>query len=710
MAKSSNKNNTFKVKCSECGKEFEARSKRASICPTCKKKRMSARRSQKPVVGPIATPPVKQPSRPKIDFKELFPPDVWEEIPVDIETFLYDKRYLGASWTNRKGERTMFPFWQDVAKQIFPLPMRSPYHTIIFSGATGIGKTSVAMGVCLAYYLHIVLCLRNPHEYFDLADQKNIVFAVINIVTKTMAYKNAWGIINKMLIRSPWFMERGESTGGRRPEWVCTTKPVELIYGRNEDDLIGLDILFAFLDEVSFARNQSIERQIEIATEVFDVALERMKSRFTKFGGIYEGLMCMASSKRTDVSFLEKFTEKLIEGTDKNKILVIDRPRWEVLPPESYSGERFPVAVGDKYQPSQIIKPEEVEKFTQAGYRIIWPPIEEYNEFDRNMQKALTNIAGISVGQIGSFLRGDIVRQCVNPNLQNLAKQSVIFSGYKNNDQIWDYFDLTRCRPEDFTLPLFVHLDASLGGDGNSLVGTLVDYAVNTKDVSTGNLVPELHYRVLFKIKIRAPKGSRTSLEKNRQFIFWLVQQGFNLKGVSHDQYQSAEFHEILDKAGIPVFQQSIDAVKNGINQPYDTLKNTFYEERIEVFDDEDLIDELTHLEKYENGKVDKPMGGTDDAAQCLAGSVFLASKAKEEVLASGAVLMAKLDSTETNTGFLPFDLDKEISGHFSSYTPEAIKVDRKSTLRDQFTEFFGKEEDKKKEDSPIVNPGVFWG
>ena len=62
-------------------------------------------------------------------------------------------------------------------------------------------NTSVAMGICCAYYLYIVMCLRNPHAYFDLADQKEIVFAIVNIVTKTMAYKNAWGMLHKMLIR-----------------------------------------------------------------------------------------------------------------------------------------------------------------------------------------------------------------------------------------------------------------------------------------------------------------------------------------------------------------------------------------------------------------------------------------------------------------------------------------------------------------------------
>lgn len=469
-------------------------------------------------------------------------------------------------------------------------------------------NTSFAMGVLFAYYLHVVLCLRNPHEYFDLADSKNIVFAVLNIVTKAMAYKNAWGMLHKMLLKSPWFMARGGSTEGRRPEWFCTTKPVELLYGKCADDVIGLDILACMLDEVSFGRNMSIQRQIEIATEVFDAALERMKSRFTKFGGIYEGLMVMASSKRTDVSFLESFTKKLLDGADASKVYIVDKPRWEMLPSGTYSGKTFPVAVGDKFKVSEIIQEADIDTYKAAGYTIIHPPIENYGEFERDMQTALTNIAGISVGQISSFLRGDILRLCINPNRRNIFTESVFFSGYEDDDQYYERIDLSRCTEEDYRLPLFIHVDASLGSDGNSMVGVLVDYAV--QGMNETGVQPELHYKMLFKMKVRAPQGTHTGLFKNRQLIFWLRQQGFNIRGISIDQYQSFETTQILERAGFNVKKQSIDAVKDGINQPYAVLKDAIYEKRIEMFEDEDLINELVTLEKYENGKVDKPSGG----------------------------------------------------------------------------------------------------
>lgn len=725
------------VICKTCKKEFEVPlESRASICSECKKKRKTeARKKRKGMESktpakktntskankqpvkknkPLPTetlPAIAESINNGVDLDSLFPAEIWEERPVDIETFLFNRDYLGNAWLDGDGNKTMFPSWQDYAKKIFPLPMKSPYNTVILSGATGLGKTSIAMGVCCAYYLYIVMCLRNPHEYFGLADQKPIIFANINIVTKTMAYKNAWGMIHKMLISSPWFMQRGNKTTGKRQEWYCTTKPVELIYGRGPDDLIGLDILFCFMDEISFYRNQSVEKQIEAATEVFNSAWERMKSRYIKFGGIFDGLMVMASSKRTDQSFMESFIKTITDGVDAKRVLIIDRARWEMLPESSYSGKKFPVAVGDKFRPSQIIREEQLEEFKNAGYKIIWPPIENYAEFERDMNNALTNIAGISVGQISSFIRGDLVTSCIDGKYQNLITKSVIFSGYKDPDQYYEYVDLSRMSQEDFTLPLFVHLDASLGRDGNSIVGVVADYAVNQANSFTGNYEVELHYRELFKLKIRAPQGTHTGLNKNKQFILWLNQH-FNLQGVSRDQYQSEEFHQDLDRLGIKVTKQSIDSVTNGICQPYEILKNAMYEKRVTLLDDEDQTNELVSLEKHESGKVDKPQGGHDDTSQCLAGAIYLASKAKEEIMASGAVLLKQLDSSKEITGnsLPPAEVvAREIEQHFASYSPEAKVVSQKSELRDSWDAFFGGANEKKRPDESF-NISSRWG
>ncbi|MCM1322802.1 MAG: hypothetical protein NC218_01315 [Acetobacter sp.] len=618
----------------------------------------------------------------------------FERMPASFSTFIRDPYYLGNSWEHP------WPFWMEQGKKMFPLPLRSPYSALILLGATGVGKTSMAVNMVMAYFLHIVLCLRNPHEYFALEAQKKITFAFINIVTKSIAYKNAWGMFHTALLKSPFFMEYGIKTEGRRPEWVCTRKPVDLLYGRNADDVIGLDIICAFLDEVSFARNQNIKRQMEIAKSVFDACLERIQSRFTKFGGIFDGLIIMASSKRTDQAFAEVYAEELLSGKNGYRTLVIDKPRWEVLPEGTYSGKTFPVALGDKLRPSEIIEEKDVQTYKDAGYQIIYPPIETYDEFARDMMTALTNIAGVSVSGAGAFIAGNHIGACINRQSKNPFTQGVIFCGTKDSEMYQDYFDISRIRQEDLNAPWYIHLDASLGDDGNSISGGRILYAQEHTN-SLGLVQPELHYRQIFKVKVRAPKGDKTMLRKNEQFIFWLKAQGINLAKVTSDQYQSAQFGQDLVAAGINYGYQSIDRVTNGINQPYSVLRNSIYEHRIELLDDEDQTTELLHLVKYEDGRVDKPQGGNDDASQVLCGWVYAASQDKEKFVLNNVVLAETLLGTSGSEEFIAQEagLPQELIFTHEMFENEfgAYKTQGLSGYRSAYDDAFGDSKKKKK-------------
>lgn len=461
----------------------------------------------------------------------------------------------------------------------------------------------------------------------------------------------------------------------------------------------------AFLDEISFARIRNVKAAQERAMELFDAAHERMQSRFTKFGGLYEGLMIMASSKRTDQAFLEVFVEKLISDSDRQRVYIIDKPRWEVLPKGTYNGKTFPFAVGDKFLPSQIIKQDQIQEFKDLGYKIIYPPIETFGNFETNMMKALTDIAGISVMNQMTFLRGDKIRACINKNRLNPFIQSIIYVGNKDEIQYSDYFDLSRVLSEDFRKPMCIHVDASLGGDGNAISGAVVSYAKYQKDAED-NQVPELHYKQIFKIKVLAPKGDKVRLAKNYQFILWLRQKGFNIQLVTHDQYQSAPLHQDLEKKGFNVKYQSIDRVTNGINLAYQNLQTIIYEKRVDLLDDDDQTDELVALEQHEDGVVDKPEGGHDDASQALCGSIYGCGSFKEEFLRNNAVLLEATTGTREDTGVLTDIPDDAIASLIASQfgdfiSPNVSQIN--SGLRSDFDKFV-----KRPKDRVSKTPGGF--
>ena len=71
----------------------------------------------------------------------------YKEIPVDIETFLTDNRYLGQAWKDAAGKSKLYPFWLERLKEIFPDNVTTNYNTLLESGARGIGKSDEAVNM-----------------------------------------------------------------------------------------------------------------------------------------------------------------------------------------------------------------------------------------------------------------------------------------------------------------------------------------------------------------------------------------------------------------------------------------------------------------------------------------------------------------------------------------------------------------------------------
>jgi len=105
----------------------------------------------------------------------------WEEVPVDIETFLHDKRYLGKALVDGEGRYTLFEYWEDLLKRIYPDPLKPAIcNTLALTGSIGIGKSTEAVIIGI-YELYRMMCLRDPAVYYGIMSTDTISFAVINI-------------------------------------------------------------------------------------------------------------------------------------------------------------------------------------------------------------------------------------------------------------------------------------------------------------------------------------------------------------------------------------------------------------------------------------------------------------------------------------------------------------------------------------------------
>lgn len=61
----------------------------------------------------------------------------FDEIPVDIYTFITDDRYLGRGVIDKDGKQTIFPYWIEMLKKLFPNNMETKYNTLILTGCLG---------------------------------------------------------------------------------------------------------------------------------------------------------------------------------------------------------------------------------------------------------------------------------------------------------------------------------------------------------------------------------------------------------------------------------------------------------------------------------------------------------------------------------------------------------------------------------------------
>ena len=141
-----------------------------------------------------------------------------------------------------------------------------------------------------------------------------------------------------------------------------------------------------------------------------------------------------------------------------------------------------------------------------------------------------------------------------------------------------------------------------------------------------------MSFRLAFSTSIKAPKGHQISFEKNRHFIRWLRDQGFKIKGITSDTYQSYDLQQQLKAEGFECSILSVDRVENNICIPYQYLRSTIYEKRLSMYKSERLFDEFVDIERNMNtGKVDHSPNGHKDVLDAVCGATFNASKFAEQ-------------------------------------------------------------------------------
>ena len=618
----------------------------------------------------------------------------YEEIPVDIETFLKTSKYLGRGLIDDEGRFTVFPYWVEMLKKIYPDPLKpAKYNTLALTGSIGIGKSFVAVLIGL-YELYRMMCLKDPYVYYGLQPIDKISFAVMNI-TLDASRGVAWDKMQQLLQSSEWFMEKGTVSGTVNEEWH-PPKGIELIAGSLSRHIIGRAVFWSFFDEISFQPNQDVEKQKEKAKALVNTAIARMQSRFMR-GNVNPTILVLASSKRTEQSYMETFIESKKKNESKTT-LVIDEPQW-VIREDKNTVQKFNVAIGNKFLSSEVIPLNATEKdlsiYRDRGYNIIQVPMGYYENFIDDIDIALQDIAGISTTQSSKYIAGQRLAEVKDRELKNPFTKDIIEVGNAKEDitQYSEFFNMDYVDKSMMEKPLYVHLDMSISGDKTGIAGIWIKGIRNSTENKPVN--NELVYKLAFSVAVKAPKGYQISFEKNRQFIYWLREQGFNVRGVSCDTFQSYDLLQQLSAKNFNTEIISVDRVDSDrICKPYQNFKSTIYEQRIEMYDSTLLTEEIIGLERNNNnGKIDHSPSGINskDISDAVCGALWNASKHAEEFdFEFGDRIDSMIDvssevSEENYKNQLVIDFEDELKKVSSEFTNSLNRNNQHQQLGDDF-------------------------
>lgn len=444
-----------------------------------------------------------------------------------------------------------------------------------------------------------------------------------------------------------------------------------------------------FTDECNFSLMSDPEKQKKKMMKMITQIDARMKSRFMR-GTYLPTLNIIASSKDSEQSFLEAYISNKLEHESKNT-LIVDEPQW-VVDSRKDSPQKFYVGIGNKFLANELLpldaSPDLLDEYRAKGYQLWQVPIGYLDTFQLNLDEAICSIIGIATASSLKYISGIKLNETKVDTYKNPFVKDVIEVGNAPTDQLQyaNFFDLTRVSPEDISKPLFIHLDMSLSGDKTGIAGVWITGKSAQKVISGPEIDQnsetqvdrDLYFKVAFSVSIKAPKGAQVSFAKNRNFIRWLRDQGFAIKGISSDTFQSANIQQDLTADGFNVKVVTVDRVQKtqtgqALCLPYHYLKAAIYERRLKIYKDcPQLTNELVGLERKADGHIDHTKEGSKDQADAVCGATWLASQFSDEYSYSyGESLDVSLDVNESFDAYnskqkMISDFEKELTSIWS--------------------------------------------
>lgn len=534
---------------------------------------------------------------------------------------------------------------------------------ILVHNSIGWGKTFFA-SCAMAYVLYQISCLRNPQAAYGIDPGSHLYVALLS-VTEKVARRVAIGELVGKLERSRYFQENFRPRPAPSQLEIRFPGQVNVVAGSTTSTaVIGLNVFAGFIDEASFMVDRGpkpaaeVSMAIDTGEKIYNSILRRMKSRFQRVGRL-PGILITVSSKERPAAFIERRIQQAKDSGDP-QVFVREYAAWDVKPASFFSPKRFKVVVGDERVASRIIDdPDQERRYTELGLRIVEVPEDYRKDFERDVDAALRDIAGIATDAISPFIqRIEAVHEAMGQGVPNavvdhagepleqwvptmplnilwtrIAEQHVERLRTGHTEILW--------RPtRNPDAVRYAHIDPSLAGDSTGLaIAHIAQWVDVERRDANGERIMELApvIEVDLLLRVVPPPGGEIMLADVRSVLYQFMEHGFNIRMVTMDQYQSADTLQQMRRRGVDAELLSVDRT----TEPYEVLKAALYERRLRMPKHSYLFAELRHLQRtISTGrriKIDHPktmtapdgsrVKGSKDLADALCGVVYSLSQ-----------------------------------------------------------------------------------
>jgi intein/homing endonuclease len=398
------------------------------------------------------------------------------------------------------------------------------------------------------------------------------------------------------------------------------------------------------------------------AEVIYNAIKRRMTSRFEKFGKL-PGCLFIMSSKATQDDFTAR---RINESKFDASIFVLDKALWDVKPEDYYKVTKFHVLAGNEQIPSRLLLKGEEETLRGTlpeGCVIIDVPEDFKPQFERDLEGSIRDLAGISTLSISPFIqRREKIEEAIDKTRRH-PFSTLIYDASRGGMFLWDLMvQPTRHRKYgryvEEKLPIInpqaprhIHVDPSLRKDAlgfcMSHIGGWVDVLRSNPENPRENYKERAPYYIVdLVLRVLPPTGGEIILGDIRRMIYEITAHGFLVTTVSMDSFNSADGLQQLAQKGYNALDISVDVTPD----PYDNLKTALYENRIQFYEYQPLLDELRTIEQKWNAqkkrKIDHPPKKSKDISDALAGCLWTLSQG-----APHAQPMAPMKSLPAPTG-----------------------------------------------------------